>query len=402
MAAKKKATAKKTTESWESSIADLCSAINAKYKKSEDVEVMAVTGDSPAISDIKGFISTGNFPLDVSTVIGHGIRGGVPMGRVVEIFGHESVGKSALLSSIFASAQKGRGCLVSFSEDNQLFEVKQVGLPEGLAVLIDSESGFNKLRAEQIECDTKKLIILDGVDTIEDGFSALHAFIDAYESKEQFRGRPVAIGWDTLTAAPTEAEYEGRGEAIAARAVIIRKELKRIIRRIGKHPIAFVLINQSMAEIGGGGGFGSPKIEASGTGRGPRFYATIRWRINRIGFWTKTVDKKKKKIGIEAEVLVVKNKIGPPQDRIPLPISFTASGIDDRQAMFMFCTNAEFWPDKPPIRKSGGYYSVVLPDGSLSEKFYEKDWFKFLHENKDVRQHLKNLILSNYGSGLMI
>lgn len=380
---------------WDSDLKKLCADLNKQYKGDD---VMAVTGDEPAIADITGFVSTGSLPLDVSTVLGHGIRGGVPLGRMVEVFGHESVGKSLLLTSIFACVQKGRGCRVQYSDDHKLFEVVEDRLPEGIAVLIDNESGFNKARAEQVHCDTKKLIILDGVDTIEDGFSAINKFLDLYENNPKLKGRPLIFGWDTLSSAPTNADYEGKPAAVAERAVLIRKHLKPLARRLAKAQASLIILNQSMEMINSGS-FGSVKIEASGTGRGPRFFATIRWRINRTGHWNRSVKGKPRRVGVETEVLVVKNKLGPPGDRLPIPISFQ-HGIDPRQALFLFCRDPEFWSKGDmPIKSSGAYYQAKLPSGEWSKKFYERDWPKVLKETEGLRSYLHSLILSGYGSG---
>src|SRR5882724_4252937 len=157
-------------------IEELISGLNKHFKSKKESPIASLaSGD--ILPDPTGWVSTGLDELDLA------IKEGIPCGRITEILGTESRGKSALAASIAAATQR----------------------QGGLAALLDSESTFEKNFAATLGVDLDRMVFLD-CPTLEDGFERIEGFIDVYLEKHYIF--PTVVLWDTLAAAPTRKELE--------------------------------------------------------------------------------------------------------------------------------------------------------------------------------------------------
>jgi len=339
-------------------ICDLIEEINTDFGPNS-----AYTADSPMLSDIRGWLSTGSTHLD--TILG----GGIPLGRVIEVFGMESSGKSTLLTHLFVNCQK--------------IGVEMCGQP-GLCVLVDYETTFSKQRAQRMGLDLKYLIELP-VDTLDDGFDRVLGVVKRAKSKPEWQNRPIIVAFDTLAAAPTEIEKAGeKKEAMAAKAKIVQAGFRKVGRDFGRHAITFIVVNQMIADPSPyGASFRTPG------GNAPKFYSSQRLHCHRTGFVTSGT----KTLGTSHRVKVVKNKV----DGIWLPATNEAEyfagyydGIQDDISMVHSLVDAKhqsFSHDK-------GRYKFVFEGESYS--FFYKDAAEKLASNPKIRPWLQHLVREQF------
>jgi recombination protein RecA len=216
-------------------------------------------------------ISTGSLGLDVALGIG-----GIPRGRVTEIYGPESSGKTTLTMHCIAEAQK-KG---------------------GLAAFIDAEHAFDKSYAEKLGIDTENLLISQP----DNGEQALEIAEHLIRS-----GAIDIIVIDSVAALVPKAELEGEmGESkMGLQARLMSQALRKLTGTISKTGCACVFINQLREKIGVM--FGNPETTTGGNAL--KFYASVRLDIRRIGQIKEAADDV---VGNRVKVKVVKNKVAPP------------------------------------------------------------------------------------------
>src|SRR6476661_4626323 len=221
-------------------------------------------GDIPSIS-------TGSLSLDVALGIG-----GVPRGRVVEIYGPESSGKTTLTMHCIAEAQK-KG---------------------GLAAFIDAEHAFDRAYAEKLGIDCENLLISQP----DNGEQALEIADHLIRS-----GAIDIIVIDSVAALVPKAEIEGEmGESkMGLQARLMSQALRKLTGTINKTGCCCIFINQLREKIGVM--FGSPETTTGGNAL--KFYASVRLDIRRIG---QIKEDKDNVTGNRTKVKVVKNKVAPP------------------------------------------------------------------------------------------
>lgn len=202
----------------------LADELNKEFK--DDGTIAYFIGDEITPTDINEWISTGSSMLDLS--ISNRPYGGIPVGRIIEITGLESSGKSLLASTIIAETQK-RG---------------------GVAVYIDTENAMSIDFLHAIGVDTKKMVYVQ-LDTVERIFSAIENIINKVRLSD--KNKLVSIIVDSVAAATTEDEksgdYDKDGWA-TGKAIIISKALRKITRLIGKERICLVFTNQLRQKLG--------------------------------------------------------------------------------------------------------------------------------------------------------
>ncbi len=226
-------------------------------------------GDRPKISG-SNTISTGSLSLDIALGIG-----GVPRGRVIEIFGPEASGKTTLALHIIAEAQKNNG----------------------IAAFIDAEHALDPNYAKNIGVNIDELIISQP-DTGEQALEITESLV---------RSNAVdVIVIDSVAALVPKAEIEGNmGDSyMGLQARLMSQALRKLTAIISKSRTTTVFVNQIREKIGIF--FGNP--ETTPGGRALKFYSTIRMDIRR----KTTIKKDEDNIGITAKVKVVKNKLAPP------------------------------------------------------------------------------------------
>ncbi len=216
------------------------------------------------------FISTGSLSLDLAIGIG-----GLPKGRIIEIYGPESSGKTTLAIHAIAEAQK----------------------QGGIAAMIDAEHAFDRFYAESLGVDTDNLLISQP----DNGEQALEIADHLIRS-----GAVDIVVIDSVAALTPKAEIEGdMGDSrMGLQARLMSQALRKLTGNISKTKTCCIFINQLREKIGVM--FGNPETTTGGNAL--KFYASVRLDIRRIA-QIKDGDEVK---GIRARVKVVKNKVAPP------------------------------------------------------------------------------------------
>jgi len=226
-------------------------------------------GDGTSIRDIEA-ISTGSIGLDVALGIG-----GLPKGRVVEIYGPESSGKTTLTLQVVAEAQK-------------------LG---GTAAFIDAEHALDPSYAEKLGVNVDELLVSQP-DTGEQALEITDMLVRS--------GAVDIVIIDSVAALTPKAEIEGEmGDShMGLQARLMSQALRKLTGNIKRSNVMVIFINQIRMKIGVM--FGSPETTTGGNAL--KFYASVRLDIRRIG----AIKKGDEVVGNQTRVKVVKNKVAPP------------------------------------------------------------------------------------------
>ncbi len=269
-----KPTPRKTTRS----VSGIIDAMNSDLDK--------VIGPRQETSGVV-YLSWGSLSLD------RALGGGVPYGRLTEIYGGESCGKTTLVSQALVEVQK----------------------TDGVGVLIETEGSFDPVYARRLGLDMDKLIVRQP-DVIEDVFVAIDTLVTAWKSKCDDT-TPMLIVWDSVAGTPPRAEIDGEFDSdhMAVAACRISQSLRMIMGKIKNSRIAIVFTNQVRENIGVM--FGA-KLRTYG-GRAIKFHASHRIDLRRTG---KTQSKTGDVISISVEAKVQKNKTALPFRKAEFDIVF--------------------------------------------------------------------------------
>lgn len=322
-------------------------ALNEKLKKEQKLKKDVVFSGDHGF-DVPGWIPTGSSLLDWS------IGRGLPLGRICEIFGHESSGKSTIALNAMANAQK-------------------MG---GLAIFINSESTLDINRGKIVGLDPSKLIVLDS-HTVEGGFSHLMATANLMQDYEEMKERPILVVWDTIASAPTAAELGGDGlsNGMMNRPRIIREKLRAFTKPISRMKICLLFVNQTISGPGGTG---------TGTGGGIKFHASARIQLTVPAGDDGKIIEGGRALGIMTEAYLIKNKLQRPLLRAKVPIRYS-TGLDDSLALLHFLQNHKH----PLVGTSGAWNQFFHPQkGKLS--FYMKDLGDLVTDHPDIPGLLKD------------
>src|SRR6186713_304116 len=286
-------------------------------------------------------ISTGSLGLDIALGIG-----GIPRGRVTEIYGPESSGKTTLTLHCIAEAQKAGG----------------------LAAFIDAEHAFDKSYAEKLGIDTENLLISQP----DNGEQALEIAEHLIRS-----GAIDIIVIDSVAALVPKAELEGEmGESkMGLQARLMSQALRKLTGTINKTGCICIFINQLREKIGVM--FGNP--ETTTGGRALKFYSSVRLDIRRIG-QLKDGDNV---VGNRTKVTVVKNKIAPPFKKVEFDILFN-QGISREGELL------ELGINEGVLVKSGTWYSMKHPtEGEVRLGQGLEKARQFLIDNPEVGKEIE-------------
>ena len=284
-------------------------------------------------------IPTGSLALDIATGVG-----GIPKGKIIEIFGPESSGKTTLALHVIAEAQK-RG---------------------GIAVFIDAEHALDPKYAQKIGVDVDNLYISQpdyGEQALEIAESLLRS------------GAVDVIVIDSVAALVPKDELEGEiGEAhVGKQARLMAQALRKLKSLAHNANAAVIFINQLREKIGVM--FGNP--ETTPGGRALKFFADMRLDVRRVG------DAKEgdNKVGSRVRVKVVKNKLAPPFREAEFDMIYG-------EGICKLCDLIDTASELGVIKKSGAWYSygeVRLGQGRDQAK-------KFLQENPELAQEIEKKV----------
>ena len=330
-----------------SSLAD---NLNKQFKDTKVAYFLDGSDTTP--TDIKDFVSTGSTLLNLA--ISNKPNGGIAVGRITEINGLESSGKSLIGAHILAETQRKKG----------------------VAVYMDTETSVSREFLEAIGIDVGNMLYIH-LETIEDIFEAIEKIV--VKIRESDKDRLVTILVDSLAAATTkvelEADFEKDGWA-TSKAIIISKAMRKITQMIGRQKIALVFTNQLRQKLGVM--FGDPWTTSGG--KALPFHASTRIRLKNLG---QIKDTKKNTIGMKMRAQVIKNRLGPPMRHADFNLYFE-SGIDDDGSWL------QVLKDHKLLKQGGAWYTMTNQNGE-ELKFQSKDWSEQL-KDVEFREHCYNLI----------
>lgn len=274
-------------------------------------------------------ISTGSIGLDIALGCG-----GVPKGRIIEIYGPESSGKTTLAIHMIAECQK-KG---------------------GVAAIVDAEHAFDRFYAEALGVDVDNLLISQP----DNGEQALEITENLIRS-----GAVDIIVIDSVAALTPRAEIEGEmGESkMGLQARLMSQALRKLTATIGRTNCCCIFINQLREKIGVM--FGNPETTTGGNAL--KFYASVRLDIRKSGSAIK--DKDGNLTGNHVKVKVVKNKLAPPFRTAEFDIIF-GEGISKAGEI------VDLGTDLDVVQKSGAWYSykgTKIAQGRESAKLFVLD-----------------------------
>jgi len=300
-------------------------------------------GEGEVIEDIQ-VVSTGSLGLDIALGVG-----GLPRGRVVEIYGPESSGKTTLTLQVIAEMQK----------------------LAGTCAFIDAEHALDIQYAQKLGVNLQELLISQP-DTGEQALEIVDALVRS--------GSVDLIVVDSVAALTPKAELEGEmGDSLPGlQARLMSQALRKLTATIKKTNCMVIFINQIRMKIGVM--FGSPETTTGGNAL--KFYASVRLDIRRIG----SIKKGEEVIGSETKVKVVKNKVSPPFKTAEFDILY-GEGISREGEIVDMGVIAKI------VEKSGSWYAYQ------GEKIGQgKDNAReFLRENPDLAREIENKIRESLG-----
>ncbi|MGE5614223.1 MAG: recombinase RecA [Bacillota bacterium] len=293
-------------------------------------------------------IPTGAIGLDIALGVG-----GVPRGRIVEIFGPESSGKTTVALQIIAEAQKAGGD----------------------AAFIDAEHALDPIYAKKIGVDIDNLIVSQP-DTGEQALEIAEALVRS--------GAIDVIVVDSVAALVPKAEIDGEmGDShVGLQARLMSQALRKLAGVISKSKTTAIFINQLREKVGIM--FGNPEVTPGG--RALKFYSSVRLDVRRV----ETLKQGTEVIGSRTRVKVVKNKVAPPFKEAEFDIIY-GEGISKEGSILDVAVNLDI------VNKSGAWFSYNnqrIGQGRENAK-------QFLRENPEITAEIEKKIRENFNQAFV-
>lgn len=289
-------------------------------------------------------ISSGSLALDIALGVG-----GFPRGRIVEVYGPESSGKTTVALHAIAEVQRGGG----------------------QAAFIDAEHALDPLYASKLGINIDELL-LSQPDTGEQALEIAEALVRS--------GAVDIIVIDSVAALVPKAEIEGEmGDShVGLQARLMSQALRKLSGAINKSKVIAIFINQLREKVGVM--FGNP--ETTPGGRALKFYSSVRLEVRRV----ETIKQGNDMVGNRTKIKVVKNKVAPPFKQADIDIMY-GEGISREGSIIDIATEMDI------INKSGAWYSFNnerLGQGRENAK-------QFLKENREIAETIERKVreLSN-------
>lgn len=288
-------------------------------------------------------VSSGSLALDIALGIG-----GFPRGRIIEVYGPESSGKTTVALHAIAETQKNGG----------------------QAAFIDAEHALDPAYAQNLGVDIDELL-LSQPDTGEQGLEIAEALVRS--------GAIDIIVIDSVAALVPKAEIEGEmGDShVGLQARLMSQALRKLSGAISKSQTIAIFINQIREKVGVM--FGNP--ETTPGGRALKFYSSVRLEVRRA----ETIKQGTEMVGNRTRIKVVKNKVAPPFKQADVDIMY-GEGISKEGSIL------DIGSDLDIVTKSGAWYSFEgerLGQGRENAK-------QFLKENEAIRQQIEGRIRAHY------
>ena len=288
-------------------------------------------------------ISTGSLSLDISLGIG-----GLPKGRIIEIFGPESSGKTTLTLHTIAEAQK-KG---------------------GVCAFVDAEHALDPQYAKRLGVNIDELLISQP-DTGEEALEIADTLVRS--------GAVDVLVIDSVAALVPKAEIEGEmGDShMGLQARLMSQALRKLTASISRTGTLVIFINQIRHKIGVM--FGSPETTTGGNAL--KFYASVRIDIRRIG----SIKQKEEVIGNQTKIKIVKNKVAPPFRVVEFDIMYNSGISKDGEII-------DLGVKLGIIEKSGAWFAYKgnkIGQGRENVKIYLKD-------NPDIKNEIEDAIRQQY------
>ncbi len=304
-------------------------------------------GEGEVIDDIQ-VVSTGSLGLDIALGVG-----GLPRGRVIEIYGPESSGKTTLTLQVIAEMQK----------------------QGGTCAFVDAEHALDSQYAQKLGVNLQDLLISQP-DTGEQALEVVDSLVRS--------GAVDLVVIDSVAALTPKAELEGdMGDSLPGlQARLMSQALRKLTASIKKTNCTVIFINQIRMKIGVM--FGSPETTTGGNAL--KFYASVRLDIRRTG----TIKRGEEAVGNETRVKVVKNKVAPPFKMAEFDILF-GEGISRQGEIIDLGVNAKV------IEKSGAWYAYQgekIGQGRDNAR-------EFLRENEALAFEIENKVRESLGIPLL-
>ncbi len=304
-------------------------------------------GEGEVVDDIQ-VVSTGSLGLDIALGVG-----GLPRGRVIEIYGPESSGKTTLTLQVIAEMQK----------------------QGGTCAFVDAEHALDSQYAQKLGVNLQDLLISQP-DTGEQALEVVDSLVRS--------GAVDLVVVDSVAALTPRAELEGdMGDSLPGlQARLMSQALRKLTASIKKTNCTVIFINQIRMKIGVM--FGSPETTTGGNAL--KFYASVRLDIRRTG----TIKRGDEAVGNETKVKVVKNKVAPPFKTAEFDILF-GEGISRQGEIIDMGVNAKV------IEKSGAWYAYngeKIGQGRDNAR-------EFLRENEALAFEIENKVRDSLGIPLL-